>query len=350
VFAILARSRALSYLRSDRLNQGTLPRVNILPLLLLLEPSTYKLRCHLVLRPAWINLYNSFKDIQLEICFVVMNHIAQKSNADPTHRIGHLLGSGFISGLIVTGLLNPWDRGLYLSIVHARPFLRKNNFTRPYQGLLQTLLARSISSGMYFPLEQLTRQSLDHFAISQNAKNTIGGALVGLFTSVLINPFTFIKYQGWTSSESASFLRSYRTIRNDTGRLGFYRGCFSAILRDMIFGATFSGLRNQKMPGKDEKVARFLVNAASCFVATALSAPLNYSRNMQYASSTTKSCPSTIEILLNLKNKICLEEATLFRRLQSVQAHLRIGWGTGRVSIGMALTELIYSLLCEDRV
>jgi len=313
------------------------------------EPYTHKVLCLLVLLLGWI-VNKSFQDIQRETILAVMNYNGGEANADPTHGIGHLLGSGFISGIIVTGVLNPWDRALYLSIIHGRPFLRMNNFTRPYQGLYQTLLARSISSGLYFPLEQLTRQSLNHFDISQNTKNTIGGGLVGLFTAVIINPFNFIKYQGWTSSDPASFLRSYRTIRKDMGRLGFYRGCFSALLRDMIFGATFSGLRNQKMPGNDKKVARFSVNATSCFLATVLSAPLNYSRNMQYASSTTERCLSTVEILLKLRNKICSEEPTLFRRLQSIQTHLRIGWGTARVSIGMALTELIYSLLCEGRV
>jgi len=132
--------------------------------------------------------------------------------------------------------------------------------------------------------------------------------------------------------------------------LGFTRGCQAALLRDMIFGASFSGLRNQNMPPKDEKVERFLVNAMSCFVATSLSSPMNYSRNMQYASSTKKECPSILALLQNLKTKVYLEQSTFCKRLQSLQRHLRLGWGTTRVAIGMSLTELVYTVLVENPV
>jgi len=104
------------------------------------------------------------------------------------------------------------------------------------------------------------------------------------------------------------------------------------------------------MPPKDEKVARFLVNATSCFVATSLSSPMNYSRNMQYACSTKKECPSILALLQNLKTKVFLEQSTFCKRLQSLQRHLRLGWGTTRVAIGMSLTELVYSILVENPV
>ena len=35
------------------------------------------------------------------------------------------------------GLFNPWDRALYLSVKHSRPFLSGENFQRPYQGFWQ---------------------------------------------------------------------------------------------------------------------------------------------------------------------------------------------------------------------
>lgn len=265
-------------------------------------------------------------------------------------RVGRLLWNGFASGIVVTGLLNPWDRALYLSIINNRNFLKKENFSRPYQGLLQTLLARSISSGLYFPLEQMTRLKLNELPVSQNAKNIAGGCIVGAVTAVILNPLNFVKYHGWSTSDTSRFIGSSKNISRNAGPLGFYRGCYSALLRDMIFGATFSGLRNQNMPSSDEKVRRFLVNAASCFVATALSSPMNYSRNFQYASCTKDTCPSILTILRALKSKVYLEQKTFGRRLQSLQNHLRLGWGTARVAIGMSLTELMYSVLSEDRV
>jgi len=265
-------------------------------------------------------------------------------------RVSCLLWNGFMSGIVVTGLLNPWDRGLYLSIINNRNFLNWENFSRPYQGLTQTLLARSISSGLYFPLEQMIRLKLDKLPVSQNAKNMASGCLVGAMTALILNPLNFVKYHGWSTSDTARFVGSSKLISKNAGPLGFYRGCWSALLRDMIFGATFSGLRNQNMPSSDEKVARFFVNSSSCFVATALSSPMNYSRNLQYACCTKDDCPSILMILRGLKNKVFLEQKTLGRRLQSLIYHLRLGWGTARVAFGMSLTELIYSVLSENHV
>ena len=48
-----------------------------------------------------------------------------------------ILASGFTSGLIVTGVLNPYDRALYLSIINQRSFLDARNWRMPFQGLGQ---------------------------------------------------------------------------------------------------------------------------------------------------------------------------------------------------------------------
>jgi hypothetical protein len=55
---------------------------------------------------------------------------------------------GFCSGLVITALLNPYDRALYLAQIKARPFLNWDNFRLPYQGVSQTIVQRSISSGI----------------------------------------------------------------------------------------------------------------------------------------------------------------------------------------------------------
>jgi len=146
-------------------------------------------------------------------------------------------------------------------------------------------------------------------------------------------------------------MESWRNIHRNAGVLGFSRGCSSALLRDMIFGATFSGLRNQRKLSNDEKLTRLSVNALSCFVATTLSSPLNYSRNVQYATSSNKECPSILVILKDLRAKVYSEQKTsIIKRLQSFQSHLRLGWGTARVAVGMSLIELLYSMLNEFHV
>lgn len=55
---------------------------------------------------------------------------------------------GLISGVTQAGLLNPYDRALYLSIKTKTPFLSKSNFQSPYQGFLQSVGGRALSSGL----------------------------------------------------------------------------------------------------------------------------------------------------------------------------------------------------------
>ncbi len=76
--------------------------------------------------------------------------------------------AGICSGVVQVVLFNPYDRALYLSVIHQRKFLHRENWGRSFsdlnKGLLPNLLQRVISYGMYFPLEQMwTRVLLNCF-------------------------------------------------------------------------------------------------------------------------------------------------------------------------------------------
>lgn len=71
------------------------------------------------------------------------------------------LAGGLISGSIIAVAFNPWDRALYLSMLHNRPFLTAANFQHPYQGFLQVLFHRTFSSGIYFPLFDIFKPTTD---------------------------------------------------------------------------------------------------------------------------------------------------------------------------------------------
>ena len=81
---------------------------------------------------------------------------------------------GFTSGLIVTGLLNPWDKALYLSVKENRKFLSPQNFIRPYEGVIQTAVQRSISSGIWFPLNSYFQSKFSNY------KSEYSGDIFGL--------------------------------------------------------------------------------------------------------------------------------------------------------------------------
>lgn len=112
-------------------------------------------------------------------------------------RTAVLLNCGFASGLLQAFTFNPWDRALYLSVKNTRPFLTKANFEKPFAGVTQTVVQRAISSGLYFPLEEI-------FATLMNAseekdekvrlwKLFFAGTVAGAINGIVMNPFTRIK-------------------------------------------------------------------------------------------------------------------------------------------------------------
>jgi hypothetical protein len=138
--------------------------------------------------------------------------------------------------MLVTGLLNPWDRALYLSVTHRRAFLHRENFIRPYQGLSQTLVQRSLSTGLYFPLEDL------FMSVFQSP--VMAGQVAGLANGLLLNPLACVKYQIWGHCEpNRAFMQQARSMMRNGGVAVFFRGAPATCLRDSVFGATFSGLR-----------------------------------------------------------------------------------------------------------
>ena len=110
------------------------------------------------------------------------------------------LKCGLVSGLGQAGLFNPWDRALYLSIKHNRPFLSYSNFQHPFQGLMQTITQRAISSGLYFPLEEIFH---DLFKSNLETKDTspagrmwlafLSGTAAGAVNGLVMNPVTAVK-------------------------------------------------------------------------------------------------------------------------------------------------------------
>ena len=118
-------------------------------------------------------------------------------------RSAKLLNCGFTSGLLQAALFNPWDRALYLSVRYHRPFLHIRNFSNPFAGVFQTLFQRAVSSGVYFPLEQLFAEGLhSKLSVANEGKSMrkfstqihfVAGLLAGATNGIIMNPFTSVK-------------------------------------------------------------------------------------------------------------------------------------------------------------
>ncbi|OEH74790.1 mitochondrial carrier protein [Cyclospora cayetanensis] len=57
-----------------------------------------------------------------------------------------------VTGFVTAAVFNPWDKALYLSVKEGRPFLAPINWHLPFRGFLRAFVARTLSTGLYFPL------------------------------------------------------------------------------------------------------------------------------------------------------------------------------------------------------
>ncbi|CAE8633842.1 unnamed protein product [Polarella glacialis] len=287
---------------------------------------------------------------------------------------------GLAAGFVVSAVLNPWDRALYLSVVNERPFFSRSNWQNPYRGLdpksmcfkphqpfkhepppmktwpcvAQTLMQRTISTGIYFPLEDLCSRYF--------GSPIIGGQVAGVLVGGALNPLSLIKYQIWRDDEvRRSFFHMAKRLLKDAGPTVFARGIISTVFRDGTFGLCFS-LRKYgqgqagREKGLNEFVARdFMVSMACAALGTVISSPFNYVRNRSYAVSSEVALESACakwnfwcEHMGFLWHGMRRQESTLagFRWLQ---VRMQLGWGTARVACGMAMTDLLYHKCCEHR-
>jgi hypothetical protein len=131
----------------------------------------------------------------------------------------------------------------------------------------------------------------------------------------------------------------------------FFVGTTATISRDAMFGAIFAGLRHMYLADRSVEATSqsqaFVINMMSALVATALSSPLNYVRNIHYSTPiSSQKYDSFGFILRNLHTQI-KNEPTLLRRIILLQERLQIGWGTARVSCGMAFGAHVYNYFCK---
>mmetsp|Transcript_124036 Transcript_124036/g.358710 ORF Transcript_124036/g.358710 Transcript_124036/m.358710 type:complete len:282 (-) Transcript_124036:71-916(-) len=249
---------------------------------------------------------------------------------------------GIVSGLVMTGALNPWDRALYLSVVHRTSFFDRSNWQHPFRGILQTVGQRGLSSGLYFPLEEACSR--------WTSSAVVGGQLAGIINGAMLNPIALVKHQNWGSKEGASFVETSMHLYRYAGLKVFTHGLAVTMCRDAIFGFCFS-LRKTAWHCQDERGA-FAASMVFAALGTVLSSPFNYIRNITYASilasdGTSRSMRRRVEALLLEFAADVRRQETPLRSAQFVQERLKLGWGSFRVAVGMAMLDFAYSACCR---
>ena len=75
--------------------------------------------------------------------------------------------------------------------------MHPKNFENPMQGMFQTLFQRAMSSGLYFPLEDIFRQKINsEFGTSneyRSLRNFAAGTCAGMVNAILMNPASSVK-------------------------------------------------------------------------------------------------------------------------------------------------------------
>lgn len=257
---------------------------------------------------------------------------------------------GIVAGIAQAGLFNPYDRALYLSVKHKRPFLSSVNFQSPYQGFLQSVGGRALSGGLYYPLEHFFIECVD-----DNEKNNDGGTqqstatmffagtAAGAMNAMLLNPLSALKYKTWGRDVSRGLICEAKSMLRKGGARPFFNGLFPTLMRDVAFGGCYTYLRHAwRTPSSSPQQKQpYIVNVLAAAVATVASGPFNLARNVQYATRSRKVAPTTLQVLVKLVRDVSCKE-TVMEKFHHVQNRLRIGWGTARVAVGMAFGQLLY--------
>jgi len=225
------------------------------------------------------------------------------------------LGSGVCQAL----LFHPWDRALYLSVVHKRPFLSKPNFVMPLQGLAQTFVQRTASGALYFVLQGSLAPLFSNPLIL--------GLAAGSSSGLCLNFVAAVKYRTWSDAPvDARFARVAASMWTRGGLSVFWRGAGATVVRDAMFGAVYELTRNS------------LGAVLGAAVATLVSSPVNYVRSIQFGTRPNVSCPSIVDVLRDLLAEVS-KTKSFSQGASLTQQRLRIGWGTARVAAGVAFGQ-----------
>lgn len=186
------------------------------------------------------------------------------------------------------------------------------------------------------------------------------GLSAGAINGSLLNQLATVKHQSW-GKEGAKFLETAFLMYRRGGIRPFFKGNLATTQRDTIFGVVYEtgrhSLKQYVLNRQDQSPLALPINiACDCTAAafgTIMSSPLNYVRNMKYASSASCKAPSTRKILVSLWKQALRHHKeglakgdpplkALCRGFGYLQDRLRIGWGTARVAVGMALGQTLF--------
>jgi hypothetical protein len=293
--------------------------------------------------------------------------------------------AGTLSGITTAGVFNPYDRALYLSVIHEKPFLHGSNWSKPFQGAANALLHRTVAGGLYFAVYDILQKPVARMVAAAASRHSSDasvpgerllpsddimvsfatGTLAGFANGVILNPIAAVKYAAWGSDTSEGLQRYAVSLWQHGGVRPFIAGIVPTVVRDMVFGASYSTLRFMFARELAKRISPFvdggggdemgsispnLVSPLSQFagaaIATTVSSPFNYWRNMQFDTKPGQQPVGFVSCMRQLGCAVRGAPGIQAKCLQ-VSMKLRIGWGTFRVATGMAVGQQLYDFFAH---
>lgn len=249
---------------------------------------------------------------------------------------------GLIAGVAQAAVFNPYDRALYLSVKHHRPFLDPKNFENGYQGFLQSVGGRALASGLYYPLEHAFLNLVPADGKPHPYCVFLAGTAAGAANAIILNPLSAVKYKTWGREVNRGMKQEVLEMWKKGGFRPFLNGLRPTLYRDVVFGGCYTYLRyviNSQLSISREH--QWIGNVTAAAVATIASGPFNLARNVQYATKSKKQAPTIPHVLYKLTEQVAAQD-TVSGKLHLLQNRLRIGFGTARVALGMAFGHYVY--------
>lgn len=280
--------------------------------------------------------------------------------------------SSLFQGVLSTGIFSPFDRALYRAQVHNRPFWIRANFISPYQGCYQAMALRCLTGSTYYIAQDEGRRWLAPILTQQWSFPTLFanlsvGFYAGTINGIVRHPPDAVKYLAWGHNE-ARLIPTANAMWQFNGLKSFTCGMPSTIGRDSLFGIVYEmtryGLQHlyKKYDPDTSSIQQcnfltleFINNTISGFIATLAASPLNYARNMQLhflremldGSIPKQSIPRTRTLLSDLNHESKIKGKTTLNRASFFARRLKMGEGTLRSGIGMAMGQFLFGQLKE---
>ncbi len=265
--------------------------------------------------------------------------------------------SSLIQSVVSTLLFHWFDRAFYLATIHKRPMWNSANFVSPFQGCLQAISFKFCFGSIYYIAQQEARNHIyPVVAIQFNGgailANIAVGGFAGTVNALFTNPTSAIKSQMW-GNDYAQFTPTAKKMWAAGKAEPFIRGVRPTIYRDMIFGSSYEVIRSvlHKMflPERQGKKTQggvlttdFACNTTSGIIATLLSSPHNYAKNMQYKALPHQPMPSVTEIFRSLYQESRQQSGSLLRQLTFFGLRFNPHWGMLRTGAGMGAGQAIF--------